>query len=119
MGGDNKDKDRLLLSEFEEIVLLAVFRLRDDAYGVPVRQAVAEATERDTAIGSVYVTLERLEKKGFVTSKLGEATSERGGRAKRYFHIEGAGVSALNEMEDIRQRLRHGASLPQAGLQPV
>jgi len=107
--------EQTFLSEFEEIVLLAVARLRDEAYGVPIRQTVAEKTGKDVAIGSVYVTLERLEKKGFVTSRLGEKTAERGGRAKRYFKIEGAGIEALNEMEWMRRRLREGVPALQPG----
>ena len=105
------------LGQFEEQVLLAVARLRDNAYGVPIRQAVEEATRRRTSIGAVYSTLERLEHKGFVSSRQGEPTPERGGRAKRYFKIEGTGIAALNEAERVRLALREGAGLqPKGGL---
>lgn len=97
------------LGNFEEIVLLAVLRLRENAYGAKIRQTVAEATERDVSIGAVYATLDRLERKGFMTSWQGEATPERGGRAKRYFKVEGAGVQALNDTAAARNKLTAGA----------
>lgn len=96
------------LGHFEEIVLLAVLRLSAEAYGAKIRQTVAEATERDVSIGAVYATLDRLERKGYLKSWQGEATPERGGRAKRYFEVEGAGVSALNDTNTARNRLAQG-----------
>jgi PadR family transcriptional regulator PadR len=96
------------LGNFEEIVLLAVFRLGEQAYGAKIRQTVAEATERDVSIGAVYATLDRLERKGYLKSWQGEATPERGGRAKRYFRVEGAGVQALNDTNVARNRLSKG-----------
>jgi PadR family transcriptional regulator PadR len=99
------------LGHFEEIVLLAVLRLADDAYGAKIRQTVAEATGRDVSIGAVYATLDRLERKGYLKSWQGEATPERGGRAKRYFSVEGVGVAALNETYAVRSRLRDGLDL--------
>ncbi|MDQ3816211.1 MAG: PadR family transcriptional regulator [Acidobacteriota bacterium] len=104
---DQKD----YLGHFEEIVLLAVLRLREDAYGAKIRQKVAEATERDVSIGAVYATLDRLERKGYLKSWQGEATPERGGRAKRYFKVEGAGVQALNDSATARNRLAKGLDL--------
>jgi PadR family transcriptional regulator, regulatory protein PadR len=98
--------DKLFLNGFEEIVLLAVLRLRDNAYGVTIRQAVDAATERTTSIGLIYTTLERLEVKGFVRSHQGDPTPERGGRAKRYFAITGAGAQALNDAQRARDVLR-------------
>jgi PadR family transcriptional regulator, regulatory protein PadR len=86
------------LGRFEEIVLLALGRLREnDAYGVPIRREIAERTGRDVSFGAVYTTLERLERKGYVSSRVGDPTPERGGRAKRYFRIEAPGVRALIE----------------------
>lgn len=99
--GEQKD----YLGNFEEIVLLAVLRLGENAYGAKIRQTVAEATERDVSIGAVYATLDRLEHKGYLKSWQGEATPERGGRAKRYFRVEGAGVRALNDTAAARNRL--------------
>lgn len=98
--------DRLPLGEFEEIVLLAVGSVGEGAYGISIRDALAEAMGRAIAIGSVYITLERLEKKGFVESRLGEKAAARGGKAKRYFETTRAGLCALSEMERLRKRLR-------------
>jgi DNA-binding PadR family transcriptional regulator len=108
--GEQKD----YLGNFEEIVLLAVLRLGEQAYGAKIRQTVAEATERDVSIGAVYATLDRLERKGYLKSWQGEATPERGGRAKRYFRVEGVGVQALNDTRNARNRLEAGL-----GLEPV
>lgn len=93
------------LGHFEEIVLLAVLRLGENAYGAKIRQTVAEALNKDTSIGAIYATLDRLERKGYLKSWQGEATPERGGRAKRYFRVEGAGVQALNDTNAARRRL--------------
>ncbi|BDI29438.1 hypothetical protein CCAX7_14890 [Capsulimonas corticalis] len=100
---------RTFLGEFEEIVLLAVARLETSAYGVSIWQTVEEHAQRGVSVGSIYATLERLEQKGFISSRQGEATPERGGRAKRYFQIEATGEQALNEAQAIRQRLSAGA----------
>lgn len=95
----------LYLGEFEELVLLATLRLGDSAYGVTIRQIVEEATRRSISIGAIYSTLDRLEKKGFISSRQGEPTAQRGGRAKRYFKLEGAGIKALRVIQDVRSRL--------------
>jgi PadR family transcriptional regulator PadR len=102
-----KPKD--YLGHFEEIVLLAVLSLKEEAYGAKIRQRVSEATERDISIGAVYATLDRLERKGFISSWQGEATPERGGRAKRYFKIDGAGEQVLNYTNAARNRLADAA----------
>lgn len=99
------DEPSYSLGSFEELVLLAVFQLAENAYGASIRQAVAEATGRDTSVGAVYATLDRLERKGYVKSWVGDATPERGGRAKRYFSVEGAGEEALRITEGTRKRL--------------
>jgi DNA-binding PadR family transcriptional regulator len=96
------------LGEFEEIVLLAVLQLGRNAYGRAIRELLDEVGERFTSIGSLYATLDRLERKGFVSSRQGEATPERGGRAKRYFKVEGSGVFALRESQRIRHKLAKG-----------
>jgi DNA-binding PadR family transcriptional regulator len=93
---------REFLGGFELLVLLALIRLADEAYGVPISEAIEESSGRDVAIGSVYITLERLERKGLVTSRLGEPTAERGGRAKTYFRITAKG---LREARRARQTL--------------
>src|SRR3954467_11292118 len=79
--------DVLPLGEFEQVVLLAVLRLGDDAYAVSIRDEIAECTGRDVARGSIYITLDRLETKGYLRSRLADPTPERGGRAKRYYAL--------------------------------
>lgn len=96
------------LGEFEEVVLLAVLRLRENAYGRAIRELLDDVGERFTSIGSLYATLDRLERKGFISSRQGEGTPERGNRAKRYFKVEGAGIFALKESSRIRQKLARG-----------
>lgn len=90
---------RYLMGEFERLVLLALIRLNDRAYGVAIRQHLSEVVGRDVSIGAVYTTLQRLEEKGYVSSFLGEVTAARGGRAKRFFRIEAPGADALNRTE--------------------
>ena len=90
------------LGNFELMVMLAIIRIGDNAYGVPISEELERRTGRDVAFGSVYAALERLEDKGFVTSELGEATPERGGRAKRYFRITQSG---LRQLRDTRRAL--------------
>ena len=80
------------LGHFELLVLLALLRQGDEAYGVPIAQAIEDSTGKPVILASVYNTLERLEEKGLVRSRFGEPTSERGGRAKRYFAATAAGL---------------------------
>ncbi len=100
------------LGEFEQVVLLAVLRLADGAYGVAIRREIAACTDRDPAPGALYTTLDRLEDKGMVTSKYGDPTPERGGRAKRYFTVTARGVRAVARAQRAYQRLLHGLVLP-------
>lgn len=86
------------LGHLELMVLLALLRVRN-AYGVPISREIAEHTGREVAIGSVYAALERLQRKGLVSSALGEPSPERGGRAKRYFQITGKGVREVREAQ--------------------
>ena len=86
---------RSYLGEMELMVLLAVMRLGDEAYGVPISKELMTLAGRDVALGSIYAALDRLERKGFVSSALGDPTPERGGRAKRYFKVTPGGVQAL------------------------
>ena len=95
------------LGELEQLVLLAIARLGEDAYGVTVRREIATRTRRDLAFGSVYTTLARLEEKGLVASHLGEPTPERGGRRKKHFVISSAGRRALQRsLHAIRSMAR-------------
>ena len=100
------------LGEFEQVVLLAILRLGDNAYGVTVRREIAACTERDPAPGALYTTLDRLEDKGLVTSKYGDPMPERGGRAKRYFTVTARGVRAVARAQRAYQRLLNGLVLP-------
>ncbi len=85
------------LGEFEQMVLLALLRLRENAYGSAVRVEIEKRTGREISIGALYTTLERLEKQGLVRSRIGEPTAERGGRRKKYFTLRPAGEEALAE----------------------
>ena len=99
---------REVLGNFELMVLLALIRLGDGAYGVPICQTIEESTGREVLVGSVYAALERLEAKRFVASMVGEPTAERGGRAKRYFHITRGGLQQVRQMRSALTRLWHG-----------
>jgi PadR family transcriptional regulator PadR len=101
-----------VLGEFEHIVLLAILRLGDKAYGVTIRNEIQERTGREPAPGALYVTLERLEEKGFVTSTLGDPTPQRGGRAKRYVKVTAQGMEAVNHARTCYMRLWEGLSFP-------
>ncbi len=79
----------------EMMVLLAVLRLGDDAYGVPIAKELLLIARREVSLGSIYAALERLEHKGFVSSSMGEPTPERGGRAKKYFVVTKSGLRTL------------------------
>ena len=97
-----------LLGPLEHIILLALVHLDQNAYGMMIRLEIAERTGRDISIGAVYATLERLESKRYVTSSLGEPTAERGGRAKRYFKIEGPGKQALKDAHEAMKQMTRG-----------
>ena len=83
------------LGEFEQIVLMAVLRLEDDAYGATIRREIEARTDRRLSISAVYTTLERLEEKGCVRSWIGDPTSERGGRRRKHFKLLPPGARAL------------------------
>ena len=97
------------LGEFEQVVLLAVLRLAEQgAYGVSIRAEIARCTKRKPTPGAIYTTLERLERKGLVSSSVGEATPMRGGKAKRYYRVNARGVTALNRALSAFQSLSQG-----------
>ncbi len=101
----------LHLGEFEQIVLLAVVRLGDGAYGVPIRREIEERTGRKVTVGALYATLDRLEAKGFVSSWFADPTAERGGRSRRYFRVEPAGIESLARARDMFERMWKGVRL--------
>lgn len=103
------------LGEFEIMVLLALIRLGDDAYGVPVSREIEHCSRREVALGSVYAALERMEGKGLVTSRLGDPTAERGGRAKRYFRVTAQGLRAVRQTQQTLVRLWSGVPQLEGG----
>lgn len=96
---------RTYLGEFEEVVLLMIAILDGQAYGVTVSQEIEQHTGRVVTFGAVHNTLIRLEEKGFVTSELGGATAERGGRRKRLFKVTALGKTALADIQQLRNKL--------------
>ena len=100
------------LGEFEQIVLLAVLRLGKNAYGVTILEEIERRTGRSVMIGAVYATLDRLEAKRYISSKVGAPTPERGGRAKRFFKVTAQGSAALERSRMILQNMW-------AGLEPA
>lgn len=99
------------LGEFEQIVLLAILRLGEGAYGVSIRSEIAACTQRQPAPGALYTTLDRMEHKGLVQSWFGDPTPERGGRAKRYFMVTRKGRIAVISAQRSYQRLLEGVDL--------
>ena len=102
------------LGEFEQVVLLAILRLKDDAYGAAVRAEIADCTDREPAAGALYTTLDRLEDKGLVSSRFGDPSPQRGGRAKRFFQVTASGVDAVTRAQRSYRRLLRGLVLPGA-----
>ena len=100
------------LGEFEQIVLLAVLRLGDNAYGVPIRREIEKRTRRALTVGALYRTLDRLESKGHVKSWFGDPAPERGGRSKRYFRLQPLGVRALRQSRQELTAMWDGVELP-------
>lgn len=104
-----------LPSDFEQQVLLAVWRLRGDAYGTTVRDELERRTGRDVSQGAVYTTLIRLEKKGLLRSRMADPTPVRGGKAKRYFRITAEGRAGLEAARAVMERLWDGLPRGEAG----
>ncbi|MCE7067187.1 PadR family transcriptional regulator [Dyadobacter sp. CY326] len=107
---------RTFLGEFEEIVLLVVAACTDPAYGVTIWESIQQTTGRTITLSAVHATLYRLEEKGFLTSEMGGATAERGGRRKRFFTITNYGSRSLQEIQEIRQQL--WKAIPQEKMHP-
>ena len=85
------------LTDFELMILLAILRIGDDAYGVPIAREIEETGGRSVLLGAIYAALDRLEGSGLVTSSYGDPTPERGGRAKRFFKVTGKGLKAVRD----------------------
>jgi len=103
------------LGTFEQAVLVVTLRLGKGAYGRAILREMGVTLGREVAAGAVYATLDRLAAKSYVTSRLGEGTAERGGRAKRYFRVTAAGVRALNEAKTVLETLWQKVSWPVGG----
>jgi DNA-binding PadR family transcriptional regulator len=99
-----------MLGEFEYLLLTAAARLGDDAYGAAIREQIEEATGRRCSIGALYTTLDRLEKKGLLKTWMGEATPQRGGRAKRMVRVTTKGVQASTAFYNAVTRVSRGVS---------
>ena len=99
------------LGEFEQIVLLAAARLRDESYGMAIRREIADRTGRDVSIGAVYATLDRLQLKGFIRPR----EAETAGRARRFFDVTAAGLDALEASRNMHSRMWAGLRLRRAG----
>jgi PadR family transcriptional regulator, regulatory protein PadR len=94
------------IGQFEQLILTAILSLRDDAYGVTIRDTVgALASPKSVSLGAVYATLDRLEDKGLIESWLSEPTPERGGRSKRHYRLRAAGERALQESVETSRRV--------------
>lgn len=101
-----------LLSGNDELILLAITKLKDEAYGATIMKHLTSITGREWTIGAIYDPLYRLEKNGLVQSQLSMPTAERGGRSKRVYSITKYGLKALNEQQEIRTRLTGDVSGP-------
>ena len=109
-----------ILSKFEELILLSVWRLKDNAYGTTIYNYITEVTGKKLSLGGVYFPLDRLAKKGYLTAYIGEATPERKGLSKRYYTLTESGIQALGEIKRINEIMWAGfpeiaMSIPKAG----
>ena len=100
-----------LLTRAEELVLLAVWRLQENAYCVPIREQLMEVTKKKWSFGSVYDALDRLEKKGLLRSSLSEPLKSRGGRSKRIYKHTKQGLKAMVEMRNVQKRIWEGIEI--------
>jgi PadR family transcriptional regulator PadR len=99
------------LGEFEQLILLSILRLRDDAYGVTIRAELADRADRVVAPGALYTALDRLEAKKLISSRMSDPTPQRGGRAKRHVTVTAAGMEALTRSVKAYERLLDGLNL--------
>lgn len=96
------------LGEFEQLVILALLQLGDEAYGMTVRREIEERAGRKVSLGAIYATLDRLENKGLIRSHPGSSDVNRRGRARRFFQVEGTGKQVLKQTLDSLDRMRSG-----------
>lgn len=100
-----------ILSELEELVLLSILRIGEQAYGLPIAQVIEGAIGKRLSTGSLFLTLHKLEQKGMISSSMGEPQNTRGGKARKFFKVEITGHQALAEAEKIRRNLKAGVKL--------
>lgn len=94
-----------ILSRAEELILLSIWKLQDDAYCVPILQEAQKCTGKNWTLSGIYIPLGRLEKRGYVESYFGEPTSERGGKRKRYYKITREGFMALKKVKEVEKSM--------------
>jgi len=99
-----------MLTKLEELVLIAVLKLKDEAYGISVYNTVVKLTGKDVSVSSVYFPLERLVRKGYLRTLKGESTPRRGGMSKRYYRVTKSGVRALQENRSLQETAWKGVS---------
>ena len=97
------------LGEFEQLLLFALLHLGDQAYGAAILNEIETRTGRGATAGAIYTALERMERKGFVSSRFGAPSPQRGGKPKKYYQLESAGAQALNRSYDALQQMADGA----------
>lgn len=103
------------ITRLEEVILTTILRLEEEAYGVAIRQKVADLTDEDLIYGTLYNTLDQLFRKGYVQKKRGKPTPERGGRGKIFYSLTSYGIEALQESRDLHERLWKGLKVADAG----
>lgn len=103
-----------LLSRIEELILLSVWKLQKEAYGLQIRKHLSGLLDKDLSVGSVYVPLKRLKKRGYLESWDSQPTDERGGRSKRFYKLTAQGVEALQQIRTVQEQSWYG--LPDLGL---
>lgn len=103
-----------LLTRMEELLLLSVWKLQDEAYGLEIKQHLSELLDKNLSVGAIYVPLKRLKKRGYLASWDSEPTDERGGRSKRFYKLTSKGVSALQHVKSIQEKTWTG--LPDLGM---
>ena len=96
------------LGEFEQVILLAIVQLGEGAYGTAIRREIEARGGREVAVGALYTALERLERKGYVTSSMSEPTAQRGGRSRRQFAVAPAGAAALTRSRELLAKMWQG-----------
>lgn len=105
------------LGEFQEIVLLTILVLEENAYGITIQDEIGKRTGRDVSRGALHTALTRLDEKGFISSEYGGATAARGGRRKRFYQVTNLGKNALEEAKSLRDDLWN--SIPKVALQKI